>query len=215
MASILVKPPCRWHAPIVVSRSQRSYPAAGIFHSSSSLRTRSAASSSSSRQTCSAATSIQQLSHGNQQAARIRTPANQGQRHQQLSIQRRGVANVVAEATVLFRDASNSGRKRGETWSGTAGPRCARCVSDRVSRCERDRARVCVLMVVHRWARFGTLGKDGSMRPSLHHHQTKQGSAPEHVAAAQWNHWGEWRVWWRPSRLRLMRSRHWRRRWKR
>ena len=182
-ASVLVKPPCRTHAPIVVSRSQRSQFAAGIFHSSSSRQTRSAASSSS-RRTCGAATLIQQLMHGSsQQAARIRAPANQGQQHQQLSIQRRGVANVVAEGTVLFRDASNSGRKSGETWSVTAGMnRCA------VSRCESDLARVCVLVVGHRWARFGTLGTDGSMRPRLHHHQAKQGSAPEHVAAAQWNH---------------------------
>jgi hypothetical protein len=134
VASILVEPPCRSHAPVVASRSQRSYPAAGIFHSSSSRRTRGAASSSS-RRTCSAATLIQRLRHGNSQpAARIQTPANQGQRHQQLSIQRRGVANVVAEATVLFRDANNC-----DKWSVAAGPRCARCVINRVSRCERDR----------------------------------------------------------------------------
>ena len=130
---------------VVASRSQRSYPAAGIFHSSSSRQTRGAASSSS-RRTCSAATLIQQLRHGNSQpTARIQTPANQGQRHQQLSIQRRGVANVVAEATVLFRDASNC-----DKWSVAAGPRCARCVSNRVSRCERDQALVCVLEVVRR-----------------------------------------------------------------
>ena len=46
------------------------------------------------------------------------------QRHQQLSIQRRGVANVVAEATVLFRDASNC-----DKWSvinGASPPRHTR-----------------------------------------------------------------------------------------
>ena len=144
-ASVLVKPPCRTHAPIVVSRSQRSQSAAGIFHSSSSRQTCSAASSSS-RRTCGAATLIQQLMHGSsQQAARIRAPANQGQQHQRLSIQRRGVANVVAEGTVLFRDASNC-----DKWSVAAGPLCARCVINRVSRCERDLARECGLEVVRR-----------------------------------------------------------------
>ena len=81
--------------------------------------------------------------HGSsQQAARIRAPANQGQQHQRLSIQRRGVANVVAEGTVLFRDASNC-----DKWSVAAGPLCARCVINRVSRCERDLARECGLSV--------------------------------------------------------------------
>ena len=189
MASILVEPPYRSHAPVVASRSQRSYPAAGIFHNSSSRRTRGAASSSS-RRTCSAATLIQRLRHGSSQpTARIRTPANQGQRHQQLSIQRRGVAHVVVEATVLFRDASNCDR-----WSVAAGPRCARCVINRVSRCERDPARECVLEVVRRWARFGTLGMGGLIHPSLHHHQEEQSSAPEHVAAARQRR-RVWRVW--------------------